>query len=392
MSLIKSKFIVAANHTKPLLSIWALNSSDIIQNVKFVLPGKANSLDVSNDGEYLVAGIKENIYIWQISTGKMLTMLSKHYQAVNCVKFIDDGSHFVSGGEDGQVLIWSLSAAIGQRFRTETIEPLHTFSDHALPVTDIFVGVGGLAGILVTASKDRTCKIYDISSGSMLLSLVFQEIITAITFDRLENNLFIGTSIGNIYHHKLQSLPRTREYHITDEDKINNKFNGHTKSITCLATSLDEQTLMSGSEDMNVLIWNIQSRSILKTIPHKGAITNAIFITTPQVMFNREAKLELLTRNFQRMITNSNVDGENDNETIEIMHTNDLRNFDEMKSSNNFYDVGKAPTRNGSSSIDHKRNGNENTEVDNLRLEVERLKRTNKELFDFCAKKSLQKT
>ena len=99
MALINGKFIVTANNVKPLLSMWAINNSDTIQNVKFVLPGKVNVLAVN--GEYLIAGIKENIYIWQIATGKMLTMLSKHYQPVNCIKFIDDGSHFVSGGEDG---------------------------------------------------------------------------------------------------------------------------------------------------------------------------------------------------------------------------------------------------------------------------------------------------
>lgn len=80
---------------KPLLNFWALNNSDTIQNVKFVTPARVNCLSVSNDGLYLVAGIKENIYIWQISTGKMLTMLTKHYQNVNCIKFTDDGSHFV---------------------------------------------------------------------------------------------------------------------------------------------------------------------------------------------------------------------------------------------------------------------------------------------------------
>lgn len=377
LDLIKGKFIVTANNVKPLLNMWAINNSDTIQTFKFVLPGKVNALAVSNDGEFLIAGIKENIYIWQVSTGKMLTMLSKHYQQINCIKFIDDGSHFASGGEDGQVIIWSLSAAIGDRFRMDNVEPLHAFSDHALPVTDLWIGTGGLAAMLVSASKDRTCKIYDIASGTMLLSLVFQEIITAITLDRLENSLFIGTSLGNIYLHRLQPPPRTREYHITDEDKINNKFKGHTKSITCLAISLDEQTLMSGSEDANVIIWNIQSRSLLKTIAHKGAITNAIFITTPQVMFDREAKLNLITKNFQRMI--SNADG--DVNEVEIFHSHDLNNF---KSKINKYDISSINTINSDSKS--MANNGKNTEVDDLKFEVERLKKINKELFDFSAK------
>lgn len=371
---------MTANNVKPLLNIWPINNSDTIQNYKFVLPAKANALAVSNDGDFLIAGIKENVYIWQVSTGKMLTMLTKHYQQINCIKFTDDGSHFVSGGEDGQVIVWSLSAAIGDRYRVDNIEPLHTFSDHALPVTDLWIGSGGMSAILVTASKDRTCKIYDLASGSMLISLVFQEVVRAIALDRIECGLFIGTSMGNIYHHRLQPPPRTREYHITDEDKINNKFSGHTKAITCLAVSLDEQTLMSGSEDTNVIIWNIPSRSLLKTIPHKGAITNAIFITTPQVMFDREIKLELITKNFQRMISNADLD---ENEVIQVLHTNDLAAFSDE--TNNYQQMRKSTTTATVKNVD-------SSEADALRFEVERLKKINKELFEFRAKSVMMDT
>lgn len=375
MDLIQGNFIVTANNVKPLLAIWPLNNSDTIQNVKFVLPAKANSLTVSPDGCFLVAGIQENIYIWQIATGKMLTMLTKHYQPINCIKFTDDGSHFISGGQDGQVIVWSLSAAIGNPYQTETVEPLHSFSDHALPVNDLWIGAGGMRGLLVTASMDRTCKIYDIGSGSMLLSLVFHEMLTAVTLDRVEIGLFVGTSSGNIYHHRLQPQSRTREYHITDSDKINNKFTGHTKAITCLAISLDEQTLMSGSEDCNVITWNIQSKSLLKTLPHKGAITNAVFILTPRVMFDREAKLELITRNFQRMKESADTQ---DTETIDVMVTPEMDGSNFISISGNFGGVDKS-----SQTLMGAVNGNE---VDKLKAEIERLKKVNKDLFEFSAK------
>ncbi|CRK89661.1 CLUMA_CG003398, isoform A [Clunio marinus] len=376
LSLIGNNFLVTGNNVKPLLSIWPINSSDTIQNIKFVLPARANSLTVSPDGCFLVAGVIENIYIWQIATGKMLAMLSKHYQPVNCIKFSDDGSHFVSGGQDGQVIVWSLSAAIGNIYHNESVEPLHTFSDHALPVTDIYIGSGGMRANLVTVSMDRTCKIYEIGSGNMLLSLVFQEILTAVTLDRVEIGLFVGTSLGNIYHHRLQPPPRTREYHITDENKQNNKFSGHTKAITCLSISLDEQTLMSGSEDCNVITWNIQSRSLLKTLPHKGAITNAIFILTPRVMFDREAKLELITKNFQRMKDNVET---HESEVIDVMITPDMENSSYRSSNDNYKSYDNVSIQ-SSAFISNE------SQCEKLLSEIERLKKVNKELFEFSAK------
>lgn len=309
----------------------------------------------------------------------MLAMLTKHYQPINSIKFTDDGSHFVTGGNDGQVIVWSLSAAIGNSYQTEAIEQIYSFSDHALPVTDVWIGTGGMRALLVTSSMDRTCKIYDLSSGSMLLSLVFQEMITTVVVDRVELGLFVGTSIGNIYHYRLHPQPRTREYHITDEDKLNNKFSGHTKAVTCLAVSLDGQTLMSGSEDTNVITWNIQSRSLLKTLPHKGAITNAIFILTPRVMFDREAKLELITKNFQRMKENAEA---RENEVIEIMVTAEMDDSAYRLLPDIFSTEKKA-----SNTTSH---GSNDTEVNKLRAEIERLKKVNQELFEFSAKNVLK--
>jgi pre-rRNA-processing protein IPI3 len=373
--MINNEFIVTANNVKPLLAIWPVNRYETIQNVKFVLPARADSICVSPDGCYIVAGVHENVYIWQIATGRMLAMLTKHYQPINCIKFTDDGSHFVTAGKDGQVIVWNLSAAIGDPYRSESIEPLYSFSDHALPVTDLWIGAGGMRGILVTVSTDRTCKIYDLSSGEMLLSLVFQEMLSAVILDRSEIGLFLGTTQGNIYHHKLQPPPRTREYHITDNDKINNKFSGHSKTITCLEVSLDEQTLMSGSEDCNVMTWNIQSRSLLKTLPHKGAITNAKFILTPKAMFNRELKLELITKSFQRMKENVETI---ENEAFEFFTKPEMESKRIIQSSTKKF--------RGESHI----TTSNDSELEKLREENAKLKKINQDLFQYSTKNVLK--
>lgn len=212
------------------------------------------------------------------------------------------------------------------------------------------------------------------ASGTLLLSLVFQEIITCLTLDRIETSLFIGTSQGNIYHHRLQPPPRTREYHITNDDEINNKFKGHAKGITCLAISLDEQILLSGSEDFSVIIWNIQSRSLLKILPFKGVITNAVFMLSNKVMFNHEEKLELISKNFQRMISNSD-----NKEVVEVVH--DMSNEEPEN-------ILQCYTNNNSNNSHKysKTTRNDNTDTGDSKTELERLKKVNKELFDFCAK------
>ena len=39
----------------------------------------------------------------------MMAVLARHYQTVNTLRFTDDGSHFISAGEDNLVLVWSLA-------------------------------------------------------------------------------------------------------------------------------------------------------------------------------------------------------------------------------------------------------------------------------------------
>lgn len=49
-----------------------------------------------------------NILVVQVSTGRLLAVVSQHYQPVSVLVFSDDGLWLVSGGEDGRVIVWSL--------------------------------------------------------------------------------------------------------------------------------------------------------------------------------------------------------------------------------------------------------------------------------------------
>lgn len=42
-------------------------------------------------------------------TGHLLAIVRQHYQAVNVLKFTDDGTYLLSGGADARVLVWKFS-------------------------------------------------------------------------------------------------------------------------------------------------------------------------------------------------------------------------------------------------------------------------------------------
>ena len=209
LSFLCSEYVLTANSTKPLLHVWPINGQEQISAVRFVLPGRVNALAVSPDGLYLVAGIQETIYIWHLATGRMLNTIAKHYQPINCIAFTDDGSHFVSAGQDGGVLVWNLTQVVS-RHGDDNQTPLYSFSDHGLPVTAVHLGAGGIRGYMWTTSLDRTCKVYDLSCGQLLLSVVFAEALHSVVANALETCTYIGTADGNIYEFHIDAVPRTK--------------------------------------------------------------------------------------------------------------------------------------------------------------------------------------
>lgn len=385
---INNQFIITANSSKPLLHLWPVNSQEQIQGTRFVAPGKVTALAVSPDGNYCVAAVNETIYVWQICSGNMMAVLTRHYQSVTSIKFIDDGSHFISAGHDGMLLVWKLSSVLAaQSTNGQETVPLYSFSDHALPISDISIGKGGIRALLTSVSLDRTCKIYDLASGTLLLNLVFPEALTAVIVDHLDSKLYVGTVHGNIFEFNLQSPPRMKEYHVSNEAlTAKQRFIGHKGAVNTLSISLDGESLLSGSADENVKLWHIPSKQLIRTIPHKGAITHAQFVLTPKAMFDQEAKLQLITNNFKRMIDSKTYNDDGNIVEILVSHPIDSDAFTGEENNNGFeWNSG----HNGSSGGGATTNGDNITEVEILRAEVKRLKNINKELFEHSMKKLL---
>lgn len=378
ISLIKNDFIVTANNTKPLIHVWPINSQEQVPGVRFVAPGKVLALTTSPDGNFLVAGVQEILHIWHISSGKMLNALSRHYQNITKIQFTDDGTHFISAGQDGNVLVWNLSMAVSHQ--QSDVQPLWSFNDHGLGVTDFHIGTGGIRAFLYTVSMDRTCRIYDLASGQMLLNIVFAEALQCIAVNKLETVMYIGPSEGAIYEFNIQSPPRMKEYHMTDEN-YTNRFTGHTGAVKCLALSHDGEMLMSGGADENIHLWHITSKQLLRTLPHKGYITNAIFSLATRNMFDQENRLNFIGSSLKRMMDAQNAE---DDYAIEVMVTEST-------------DFGVEKTQQASDIVIQSKtvsncNGIEQLDdIEKLRREVASLRKANKELFEYSVKNILIK-
>ncbi|XP_074578925.1 protein ROOT INITIATION DEFECTIVE 3-like [Curcuma longa] len=236
---------------------------------------------ISNaEGIYIIGGGSSgSIYLWEVFTGKLLKKWHAHYRSVNCLTLLkDDESLLISGSEDGSIKVWSLimlfddiaMASAGNHY-------IYSFTEHSLGVTDIVSGHGLSNSIIISSSKDRTCKVWSLSKGELLRNITFPSVIDAVAMDPGEHVFYAGGRDGKIYIAALNAEGNPNSpYGVFILDTLID----HSKAVTSLALSKDGVTLVSGSEDGSVLVLNTTTKRVTRVLKHgKGPINNVVIAT-----------------------------------------------------------------------------------------------------------------
>ncbi|XP_014488742.1 PREDICTED: WD repeat-containing protein 18 [Dinoponera quadriceps] len=373
LQLLNDCYLLGADHTKNRIHVWPLNNPSPLNNIRLTAPGRVSALTCTPNGTYMIAAVADTLYIWQVCNGRLVGTLNRHLQTIKCLSVTKDGSLFASAGEDGLVFVWSLYSALNDK----RCSPVHKFSDHTQPVGDVYFGHGGTRGRLYTASLDRTVNVYEMGSGVRLVSIVFPVPLTVIAVNITDSELFVGCVTGDILQCNLHEPPRGIEQHVraSDDDAGRNAvYRAHKSEITALSVSVDCRTLVSGSTDKAVHIWDIVSRLVLRTIEHKGSVTAAFLAPAFENFFATTLKPSLELRNLQQTASD-----DSSRCVIEVINRSwNPKEFLDFKS---FMD--EEPGEPGIS---------EDTDAkQNMAAEYEKLKQINKNLFQYAVANTLRK-
>ncbi|XVE55878.1 hypothetical protein DITRI_Ditri03aG0192500 [Diplodiscus trichospermus] len=243
-------------------------------------------LAANSEGSYIVGGGSSgDIYLWEVATGRLLKKWHAHYRAVTCLVFSEDDSLVISGSEDGCVRVWSLFM-IFDDVRRQQASYLYeySFTEHSLRVTDIVMGYGGGNAVIVSASEDRTCKVWSLSRGRLLRNIVLPCIIDAIALDPGEHVFYAGGRDGKIYIATLNAASSPTNSHGLH---IIGSLSDHSKPVTCLAYSAEGNLLLSGSEDGMIRVWDVKTQNIIRMFRH----AKGFFQTTRNVSCFLQKKL-----------------------------------------------------------------------------------------------------
>jgi len=296
VALVGEDYLLSGQHNKPLLNVWQVNRSEQLP-LRLFTPGPPTALAVSPSGNYLVVAVQENINIWQVCTGSLLAVVSRHYQAVRVLQFSKDGSHLVSGGDDGQVLVWSLVQCVAKRAlpglergQVGQVQPRYTWTDHSLPVTAVHTGHAASAASarVFTAALDQVVRVYSMSRGEQLLAVSLPGPVTAIAVDSLETVVWAGDKGGSLHTFSLLHPPRDLATTMERMPGCRSLKGESGLSVSEVSLSLDSHTLASGDSGGNLTLWDTASGQAVRSIQLKGAVTCLSFMRTPPSLLKQE--------------------------------------------------------------------------------------------------------
>ncbi|KAF2072339.1 hypothetical protein CYY_006352 [Polysphondylium violaceum] len=281
LALIGSEYFATAQSNKAMVHLYSWKKDQPL--FKTPIQERAGPICASNDGHYCAMGTGSgSVYLWEVATGTLLKVWEAHYNKITCITFTKDDYCLITAGDDGIINCWTLEQILD---REETLLRAKTsFSDHSLGITSLYCGYGGSNARLFSTSLDRTCKVWDIVSGKSIGSILFPTFLTCLVLDATETTLYVGGGDGIIYQTELITLNNNSADQQQDTKSTSRKtFNGHTKSITSIAISLDGSLLISGSMEGTCNIWDTFSRQVVRSINNtiKGSITSIQTLINP---------------------------------------------------------------------------------------------------------------
>lgn len=215
------------------IRLWSMSESTQSQTIPEIGQNIC-ALAFSPDGRLLAAaGFEETVVVYDVESGRVVHRLAAPGPDMRAVEFSPDGRQLAVAGRSGTIRTWD----IGSGSVLQDIEA-HRRRIHALAYSPD-------AKQIASGGEDRDVKVFSSTGGSLLATLPRRPA-------RIETLAFCGPrrlAVGgsdNVI--RLWDLPEQTEQL---------QLVGHTGTVTTLSWNPQTGTLISGSFDTTVRIWQL---------------------------------------------------------------------------------------------------------------------------------------
>lgn len=240
--------------------------------------GNVNDLAFTADGKRLAAaagepGVAGEVRIWNVETGRMISAIPAHSDAVYSVAISPDGSTLATGSYDQLIKLWELSG------RSPGKELL-TLKGHNGCVFDLAFRPDGK--VLASASADRTVKLWSVANGERLDTRPEAlKDLNAVAFSPDGARVF-AAGVDN----------RIRVWSVSADakegsNKLLQSVFAHEGAVLRLAFSPDGKTLASSADNGTVKLWNPGDVTIRKALPQQPDWPTALALTNSTLLVGR---------------------------------------------------------------------------------------------------------
>jgi WD40 repeat protein len=218
----------------------------------------------SPDGKSVISCSDDNkAKLWDTASGDLIRTFVPQEGGINRAAFSPDGGIIAAGLTDGKIIIFDVT----------TGDITRIIDGHEDSVCTISFSPDG--NTFVTGSEDNTIKIWDTASGNLVKTInarsggvnsgTYRPLVNSVAYSPDGTTIISGSGDKTI---KLWDIA---------SGNLLGTFKGHSHSVESVAFSSDGKTFVSGSLDLTVGLWDISKNRRIRTFKHSDIVLSVMF-------------------------------------------------------------------------------------------------------------------